>query len=140
MWGLVILVVCLLPVLLLDAALKWRRLRGRPSVSDELFLARLRRCDAPWQPSVDLDEEVLRLRRLIAKELGLPVLKIVPEDDLLELRDRYCNATSGTLALGDLLDDLASDGSEAHPETVEELIRERIRCPEPPAVRASRKR
>ncbi len=122
------LLLVLLPTFVLlswDWLVKRRRNARRPEMSDHDFLIAHR---GPQDTAEDA--QILRLRRQIAKELGLPVSKLRPEDDLIELRDRYSGVVSGHLALGDLFDDL--DGAAGRkaaktlpcitPDTVSEYI------------------
>jgi hypothetical protein len=92
-------------------------------MSDEEFLRAYR-----GGQETAADAQILETRRRIASELAFPILKIKPDDHLLELRDRYCLVVSGHLALGDLFDDLEAAGRtdsptpRVYPETVREYI------------------
>jgi len=91
-------------------------------MSDEEFL----RAYGPGTSATSA--QILECRRNIARELGLPASKIMPDDRLRELADRLSFVGSGELALSDLFDDLeaASRGTAArsgvHPETVRAYI------------------
>jgi hypothetical protein len=107
-----------------DWLVKRRRTAQRPDVDNQDFLSAYR-----GSKETAADSQILDVRRQIARELALPVSKIRPDDDLTDLRDRYCVVVSGHLALGDLFDDLAAARREAgtptqgfYPETVREYI------------------
>jgi len=80
--------------------------------------------------------QILGCCRNIARELGLPVTKIMPDDSLRELADRLSFVGSGELALSDLFDDLeaASRGTAARsgapPKTVRNYIEIFLKCPD----------
>ena len=106
-----------------DWLVKRRRVAGRAEVSDCQFLRAYR-----GSQETAADDVILETRRRIARELGLPVSKIQPQDELTALRDRYCLVVSGHLALGDLFDDLraagrgGTKGRGLNPKTVHESI------------------
>ena len=114
----------ILPLLAWDWSVKKRRIARRPRLTDQEFL------EAYVGTGVAKAEgRILEVRSQIARELSLPVSLLRPEDSLTDLRDSYCLAVSGYLALGDLLDDLESAGpgvaateSGAEPETVRDYI------------------
>jgi hypothetical protein len=79
-----------------------------------------------------MDEDILRTRCHIARELGLSVSILHPEDDLVWLVNKYCLVLSGDIALGDLYDDLFEENRQnpqpfACPETVREYIEAAIK-------------
>jgi hypothetical protein len=101
---------------------RWRTAR-RPEISSEEFLNAY-----SVRREVTTDAEILEIRRRIARELGVPVCKISPADNLIELSDRFSLVGNGDLALADLLDDLHAVTREAttttlvYPETVRDYI------------------
>jgi len=107
-----------------DWLIKRGRIRRRADVSDQSFL------DAFNGDREGITEkEILELRRKVAKELGLTASKLSPDDDLIQLRDKYCLAVSGYLALGDLFADLEAEARgvgvarlRSYPATVGEYI------------------
>lgn len=119
MW--IVIVVCFV-ALGSDWLIKKGRVVRRPEMTDSEFLIAYR---GPAE-SIN-DETIIELRRKIARELGLPGLKIVPDDQLIDLRDRYCLAVIGHLALDDLFEDLqeratTSFASDNFPRTVRDYI------------------
>jgi hypothetical protein len=104
----------------LDIVIKKRRVARRTSMTGDSFLREVR-----GKKTTPNDLRVLEIRDAIARELELPLDKIYPKDNLYQLRDYYCPAISGHLALSDLLDDLAlisKDSKQESPSTVEEFI------------------
>lgn len=92
-------IILIVGLLLWDRGVKRSRISQREDMSDEDFLRM-------FEDTLFEQTDILELRSILAHELTLPVLKIYPEDELLELRDRYCEASIGDVALGDALDDL----------------------------------
>ena len=95
-------------------------------MNDQEFLSAFR---GPQETGADA--QILDVRRRIARELDLPVTRLKPEDEITDLRDRYCLVVSGHLAIGDLLDDLddmnkAVDGTATTPRASPETVREYI--------------
>jgi hypothetical protein len=107
-----------------DWVVKRRRTVRRAEMDDEEFL----RAYGTSGESVD-GAEILEVRGRIAREFGLPVCKLTPNDPLAELCDRFSLVGNGDLALTDLLDDLIAAGRGAvtgepppYPETVRDYI------------------
>ncbi|MEM9291583.1 MAG: hypothetical protein AAGD01_07880 [Acidobacteriota bacterium] len=115
-----LLTVLLSPLLLFDSWVKRRRRKSLPSISDSDFLAEF--------DTAEDEQEILKARELISKEIYFPKDKLHPKHDIRAIQTRYSPVTLGDLGISDLYDDLYLDAKSKgvelteYPETVKGYI------------------